>query len=144
MTLTVADAIAKFPKLLRLVRGDAATPIAQPCAASRPQAGRMLFLNERRLIARAVRSPATVLVVNDADVREPALDGARQTVLQSPNAELAMTLVCRTFFPATTAKQNFDGHRIHPSAVISASARIAHLPRIRRNVDQIMRKLNTQ
>jgi UDP-3-O-[3-hydroxymyristoyl] glucosamine N-acyltransferase len=125
MTLKVGDAIAKFPKLLRLVRGDAETPIAQPCSASSPQADCILFLNDRRLIAQAVSSPAAVLVINDADAREPALDGARQTVLQSPNAELAMALVCGAFFPVTTAEQKFDGHRIHSSAVISASARIA-------------------
>lgn len=126
MTLKVGDAIAKFPKLLRLVRGDAETPIAQPCPASSPQADCILFLNDRRLIAQAVSSPAAVLVVDDADAREPALDGAQQTVLQSPSAELAMALVCGAFFPVTTAEQKFDGHRIHPSAVISESARIAN------------------
>ena len=86
MTLKVGDAIAKFPKLLHLVRGDVETPIAHPCPASSPQADRILFLNEGRLIALAVSSPAAVLVVNDADAREPAPDGARRIVLTSVNS----------------------------------------------------------
>lgn len=125
MTAKVSDIIENFPKLLRLVRGDPATEVSRPRSPSAPEAGCILFLNERRQIKDAVSSPATVLVVADADAGDGALEGAPQTILQSPSPELALALVAQTFFPVTVNKQGFDGSRIHPSAVISESAEIA-------------------
>ncbi|MFQ5609753.1 MAG: UDP-3-O-(3-hydroxymyristoyl)glucosamine N-acyltransferase [Woeseiaceae bacterium] len=125
MTVRVSDIIENFPKLLRLLRGDTETEISRPRPPSAPETGCILFLNERRLIEDAVRSPASVLVVSDADAGDEALEGASQTLLQSPNPELALALVAQAFFPVTVYKQEFDSSRIHPSAVISESARIS-------------------
>lgn len=125
MTVRVSDIIEKFPNLLRHSRGDAQTEISRPCPPSAPESGCALFLNERRQIGDAVASPASVLVVADTDADDPGLQGASQTVLLSPSPELALALVARAFFPVTVYKQGFDGARIHPSAVISESARIA-------------------
>jgi UDP-3-O-[3-hydroxymyristoyl] glucosamine N-acyltransferase len=125
ISINVGDLVDAFPKLLSILRGGVETPIGLPCPATQPQAGCILFLHDRRLIAEAVSSPAAVLVVNNTDIGEPVLAGARQAVLQSLSPELAMALVCQTFFPVTAAQQKFDGYRIHPSAVISQSAQIA-------------------
>ncbi len=125
MTVRISKIIEKFPKLLRLLRGDAETEVSGPCPPSAPEAGCVLFLNERRLIQDAVRSPASVLVVSDADADDAALEGASQTLLRSPGPELALALVARAFFPVTVHGQGFDGSRIHPSAVISESASIS-------------------
>jgi UDP-3-O-[3-hydroxymyristoyl] glucosamine N-acyltransferase len=125
MTVRVTDIIEHFPKLLRLLRGDAQTQLSRPRSPSAPEAGCILFLNERRLIEDAVGSSASVLVVADADADVEVLAKASQTLLQSPNPELALALVAHAFFPVTAYKDGFDGHRIHPSAVISESAGIS-------------------
>jgi UDP-3-O-[3-hydroxymyristoyl] glucosamine N-acyltransferase len=125
MTVRVSDIIENFPKLLRLLRGDAETEVSRPGPPSAPEPGCILFLNERQLIGDAVSSPASVLVVSDADTDDAALEGATQTLLQSPSPELALALVARTYFPVSVHKQGFDEIRIHPSAVISESADIS-------------------
>jgi UDP-3-O-[3-hydroxymyristoyl] glucosamine N-acyltransferase len=123
--VTVSDIIENFPKLLRLLRGEAETELSRPRPASAPEPGCILFLNERRLIEEAVHGPASVLVVSDADSDAEALRGASQTLLESPSPELALAFVARAFFPVTAQKQAFDGSRVHPSAVISESASLA-------------------
>lgn len=125
MTVKVSDIIEHFPKLLRLHRGDAGTEVLRPCPPSAPEPGCILFLNHRRLIEDAVGSPASVLVVADADVDADALAGAPQTVLRSASPELALALVARAMFPVNAYKSGFDGIRIHPSAVISESASVS-------------------
>ncbi|UCD68917.1 MAG: UDP-3-O-(3-hydroxymyristoyl)glucosamine N-acyltransferase [Betaproteobacteria bacterium] len=124
MTARVNDIIEQFPTLLQLRKGDAATEFSRPRSPSAPEAGCILFLNERRLIEDAVTSPASVLVVSDADVGHEALEHAPQTLLHSPSPELALALVAEAFFPVTTDRKAFDGSRIHPSAVISESAHV--------------------
>jgi len=126
MTVRVSDIIENFPKLLRLLRGGAEIEVSRPRPPSAPEPGCILFLNERRLIEDAVSGPASVLVVSDADADDKALQGAPQTILASPSPELALAFVARAFFPVTVHKQGFDGSRVHPSAVISESARIAN------------------
>ena len=125
MTVRVSDIIEGFPKLLRLVRGDAHVELSRPRAPSAPQPGCIVFLNQRKLIEDAVAGQAAVIVVSDADADDEALQDARQTVLASPSPELALALVAQTFFPVSVDKQGFDGNRIHPSAVLSESASIA-------------------
>jgi len=125
MTVTVSDITEQFPKLLRLYRGDASTQLSRPRPPSAPEPGCILFLNDRRLIGDAVESPASVLVVADADVEDEALAGSAQTILQSPSPELALALVAQAFFPVAVHANGFDGVRIHPSAVISESASIS-------------------
>jgi UDP-3-O-[3-hydroxymyristoyl] glucosamine N-acyltransferase len=125
MTVTVTDIIEHFPKLLSLIRGDAGRAFSRPCPPTAPEPGSILFLNQRRLIADAVGSSASAIVVADADADVEALTKAPQTVLKSPSPELALALVARAFFPLTAEKHGFDGARVHPSAVISASASIA-------------------
>jgi UDP-3-O-[3-hydroxymyristoyl] glucosamine N-acyltransferase len=125
MTVRVSDIIEKFPKLLRLLRGDGQTEISRPRPPSAPEAGCILFLNERRLIGNAVGSAASVLVVAEGDAADGALGVTPQTVLLSPSPELALALVARAFFPVKVYEQGFDGNRIHPSAVISESASIS-------------------
>jgi UDP-3-O-[3-hydroxymyristoyl] glucosamine N-acyltransferase len=126
MTAIVSDIVESFPKHLRLLRGDAATEVTRPRAPSDPEPGCIVFLNERRFIEDAVGGPASVLVVSDADADHEALEGAPQTILHSPSPELALALVAQTFFPVAVNRQEFDGSRIHPSAVISESANIAN------------------
>jgi UDP-3-O-[3-hydroxymyristoyl] glucosamine N-acyltransferase len=125
MTVTVGDIIKSFPKLVHLLRGDPRTEVSRPRSPSAPEAGCIVFLNERRLIKDAVGGPASVLVVSDADADDEALAGAQQTLLGSPSPELALALVARTLFPVTIYKQGFDGSRVHASAVISESAHIS-------------------
>lgn len=125
MTVKVSDIVESFPKLLRLLRGDPAREFSRPCAPTKPESGCILFLNEQRLIEDAVSSPASVLIVSDDDAGDAALEGASQTLLQSPSPELALALVAQTFFPVTVNEQDFDGSRIHSSAVVSESAGIA-------------------
>ena len=125
MTVIVDEIIESFPKLLRLVRGDAQIEVLRPRSPLAPVSGCIVFLNQRHLIKDAIGGPASVLVVSDADADDEALQGAPQTILASPNPELALALVARAFFPVTVYKQGFDGSRIHPSAVISESASIS-------------------
>ena len=125
MTIRVSDIIERFPELLRLVHGDAQTEISRPRPPSDPASGCILFLNKRELIADAVGTSASALVVADADVEAEELANASQTVLQTASPELAMALVARAFFPVTADRNGFDGVRIHPSAVISESASVA-------------------
>ncbi len=125
MTVSVGEIIESFPKLLRVLRGDVQTEVSRPRPPSAPEPGCIVFLNQRRLIKDAVAGPASVIVVSDADGDDPALQSAPQTLLASPNPELALALVARAFFPVTIYQQGFDANRIHPSAVISASASIS-------------------
>ena len=125
MTVTVGDIIKNFPKHVHLLRGDPRTEVLRPRSPTAPEAGCIVFLNERRLIKDAVGGPASVLVVSDADADDEALAGAQQTLLGSPSPELALAVVARALFPVTIYKQGFDGSRVHASAVISESAHIS-------------------
>jgi len=125
MTVRVSDIIERFPTLLRVLRGDAQTGVLRPRSPSAPEPGCIVFLNQRRLIEAAIGGPASVIVVSDADADDPALQGASQTLLASPNPELALALVAGAFFPVTIYGQGFDESRVHPSAVISESASIS-------------------
>jgi UDP-3-O-[3-hydroxymyristoyl] glucosamine N-acyltransferase len=60
MTVTVSEIIEHFPKLLHLYRGDANTQLSRPCPPSAPEPGCILFLNDRRLIEKAVETDAVV------------------------------------------------------------------------------------
>lgn len=124
MTITANDILERFPEILRHVRGDADAAVSRPCAPSDPGPGCILFLNDPDLIEDAVSGPAAVLVVADGDAEHQALAHAGQTILRSPSPELALALVARAFFPVTVYRQAFDGSRVHPAAVISASAEI--------------------
>lgn len=125
MTTTVSDIIERFPKLLHLKRGDPSIEVARPSAPSAPAAGCILFLKDRQLFSDAAKGPASTLVVAESDADDPALDDAPQTVLSTPNPELALARVAREFFPVTTNKKPFAGQRIHASAVIAETAEVA-------------------
>ena len=126
MTATTVGAICdRFPQVLQLQSGDRDTEVSGPSAPTSPQSGSILFLKDPRLIGDAVASSAAVLVVRDSDLENPALGDASQAVLASPNPELALALVARTFFAPEANRQPFAGERIHPSAVIDDSAEIA-------------------
>lgn len=125
MTVKVSDITEHFPKLLQLLRGNPDTEVSRPRPPSAPETGCIMFLNDRRLIAEAVNSPASALVVADADATDAALANAPQTLLRSASPELSLALVAQFFFPVTVYSEGFDGSRIHPSAVVSASAQVA-------------------
>ncbi len=126
MTATTVGAICEqFPNVVNLHKGDSETEVSGPSAPASPRNGCILFLKDSRLIDDAVASPAAALVVREKDLGNPALGAAPQALLASPNPELALALVARTFFPTTVNRQPFAGNRVHPSAVIAESADIA-------------------
>jgi len=123
MTARISNIIEKFPELLRLVRGDTQVEVSRPRPPSAPEAGCILFLNQSRLIPDAVKSPASVLVVADADAGDAALEDASQTILQSPGPELALALVARAFFPVTVHEQR-AGVRRRPNSSLGRHIRV--------------------
>ena len=125
MTTTIHDMMERFPQLLMLVHGDAATAVSCPRPPSDPEEECILFLQDRQLIADAVGSSASAIVVRDRDADDDALANATQAILKSPNPELALALIAKSFFPITAGKQPFEGARVHPSAVIASSATVA-------------------
>lgn len=125
MTTTVGAIVERFPEILRLHRGESETEITGPSAPASPQRDCILFLKDPKLIADAAASAAAALVVAEGDIESPALDHAPQALLVSPNPELALALVARTFFPSDANKQPFAGERVHPSAIVADSADVA-------------------
>ncbi|MDX1432176.1 MAG: UDP-3-O-(3-hydroxymyristoyl)glucosamine N-acyltransferase [Gammaproteobacteria bacterium] len=125
MTTTVADIVSRFPELLSVARGDGAVEVAGPASAERARAGAIVFAGNETLFARALEGPAAVIVASAALIDGAPQEGPARTFLACDNAELAMALVCRAFFPETANRQPFDGQRVHTSAAISASAELA-------------------
>jgi UDP-3-O-[3-hydroxymyristoyl] glucosamine N-acyltransferase len=118
--------------LLKWVSGDPSKTISGISAPSQARAGTIVFASTDEALLAVKDSPIHAVVVPERLL--PQTQGLKMAVLTSPAVTLAMAHVGRRFFPVTVHKQPFDGHRIHPSAVIAASARVSDTAIIGPNV----------
>ena len=125
MSTTVAEIVARFPQLLRVVKGADSTEVAGPSSAKHASAGTIVFAGNAELLASALAGSPSVIVTSEALAAEARAEESPPALVVCDDPELAMALVCQAFFPVTINRQPFDGQRVHDSAVIAESAELA-------------------
>lgn len=122
MTPTLKQMIDKFPELIKLEMGDSATRIEGLQTPKLASENQMVFLSEPKHLAEASSTQAMTWVIHLK--MKDSLEKKPKNLLISPNPYLAMAMVSKEFFPNKPGVRPVDGHDIHPSAVISSSARL--------------------
>ena len=117
---TIREAL---PELLEWRAGDESAAVDGPCSSARPRPGAICFCPRRPELEACLATAACVVVERSLAEAVQGLSGSA-TVYVSDDLQLAMALVNRRFFAPTASRGPFDGHRIHPTAVISESARL--------------------
>jgi len=125
MSVTATEMIETFPDLLSQISGPLENFAVAPCAAENPQKGGLAYLNSMKHLNTCLKAELAILIV-DNKLRDQ-LRPVDQNIclLSSSSLQEAMARVNQKFFPVEIYKQPFDGQRIHPSAVISNSARVS-------------------
>lgn len=122
----------KLSPLLNFVSGSEDQQVQRISSPNQADKGSIVFAGTSKILKQALDSKADVLVVGEKDVQK--VGDFPGTVLSSPHVPLAMSQVGKNFFPVTANRQPFDGERIHPTAVISRTAKIADTAIIHPNV----------
>jgi UDP-3-O-[3-hydroxymyristoyl] glucosamine N-acyltransferase len=123
MGVSLTTIIEKFPELLKLEKGEKSTPVSRLQTPRLAEENDLIFISEPKHLSEAAESRSKIWILKEkmlADVPK-SFTGA---LLSSPNPYLAMALIGKEFFPLTTHHIPVDGLAIHPSAVISKSARV--------------------
>ena len=123
-SITAEQLISTLPEgLLTHLSGDLSSPVQtiSSLESSTPQS--LCFVHSERFLSPALESQAGVLIVPN---KLSMSDSKDKCVLTTPSTRLALALISKHLFPVTEPKQPVDGQRIHPSAVVSASAKLGN------------------
>lgn len=112
-----------LPDALEWLAGDEEVQVEGPCSSARPRPGAICFCPRPEDLPACLEIAACV-VVERSLAAEARLEG-EATLYATDQLQVVMAQVNRRFFPVTASRGRFDGHRIHPSAVILGSARLA-------------------
>lgn len=123
MAVQLEKIIERFPELLQLQQGSPATPVERLQAGHLATASEMVFVSDAKHLNDAKRGGSQIWVVQ-TKLLESLPKPWPQTVIASPNPYLAMAWVGKAFFPLKPGITPVDGIAIHPTAVISSTARI--------------------
>lgn len=126
---SAADIVARFSSLFGETAGDLTKTITGVNSPDLAGETEMCFLATPKALEAGFKSKARTLVV-PPKAKEQALTHANgRTILISPNPEKAMALVISAFFrPTPYTNPAITG--VHPTAVVSETARVAKTARI--------------
>ncbi|MGE3683521.1 MAG: UDP-3-O-(3-hydroxymyristoyl)glucosamine N-acyltransferase [Bdellovibrionales bacterium] len=122
MSVQIREMVEKFPDLMTLKRGPAELQVTGPQSAAGASSTSLIFVSSRQHLQEARDSQAQAWVISEEILNE--VPSSVAAVITSPNVQLCMALVARTFFPQTQNLMIHNGERIHPSSQIAASARV--------------------
>lgn len=124
MAAQCIDLVEKFPELLRSMAGDAKTVITGPCSSETPVEGGICYCRDEEELGRAIKANVAAVVTSTHLFEKHYQPSVKQHWFVTPNLQLAMAKVNAEFFPVTVNREPFDGHKIHPTAVIAKTAKI--------------------
>ena len=134
--ITCKDILEKFPNLVEFFSGDQETKASFPSPPWNVKKGSLTFIHKPEYLVESSKSKAIVVVSKSlfekASFKKPPTES--HCFLVAKNIKLAMAKICSHFF-SLKDYEFFDGLRdskgerkrdfIHPTAVISDSAKIA-------------------
>jgi UDP-3-O-[3-hydroxymyristoyl] glucosamine N-acyltransferase len=123
MAVELEKILKRFPELLHLQQGAAALPVEGLQAAHLASASEMIFVSEAKHLHDAKKGQSQVWVVQTKLLESISLPLPENLIL-SPNPYLAMALIGKEFFPLKPGIVPVDAIEVHPTAVISKSAKI--------------------
>lgn len=123
MAITVAELLNEFSSLISWSRGPKDALISNINSPLLADGESLVFIPDEAHLKLCGDSRTNVFVVQTNLISKmPTLEG--KTLLMSPNPKLVMAMVGKKFFPVTLHQTPVDQHHIHPSAIISKSAKL--------------------
>lgn len=123
MAVQLGTILNRFPELLKLQQGTPSLPIEKLQAAHLAAASDMIFVSDAKHLNDAKRGQSQIWVVQ-TKLLESIAEPLPENLVLSPNPYLAMALVAKAFFPLKPGVVPVDGKEIHPTAIISSSAKV--------------------
>ena len=126
--ISAGEIVDAFPELVRLVHGGRDCKVSIPCSQENPKKGGIVFVSNPQYLSDAIQNQVSAIVGSSELVHTFIQDFGRsgeQAVLESPSPYLAMAKINSRFFENTDDLEPVDAARIHPSAVIARTAKIA-------------------
>lgn len=128
MSVTIDEILKKFPAQISLHSGNQEIEISGLNAPQLAKKTEIVFLSQPQHLMNARNGKSQIWVVQDSLIQQ--IEKPPTCLLQSHNPVLAMAFIGRTFFPRNEYFQIVDDQKIHPSAVISESAKVGENVRI--------------
>lgn len=123
MEVTLDQIAKQLAPLLQPLTPTENVKVLGICSPDFPLENHMVFVPNEKSLLKLQNAKALAAVVIPEKLKGQAT--SFKVVLTSPSPSLAMAMTARNFFPETRAKQPFDGEKIHSSAVISNTAKVA-------------------
>lgn len=122
MPVQVREILENFPELLRLERGSADESVSALQDPTLAKAEDLIFVGSVDHLQAALNSQSQIWLTHPNLVAK--VPDRVRVVVSCPQVLLAMALIGRRHFPETRNRQPIEGPQIHPTAVISPSARL--------------------
>lgn len=120
MEIEVQQLVQKYPSLLTHHSGPINNSIRRVVDPRSAKGGDLVFVSNPNYLEQALNSQASVIVAETS--LAGSLPTTDKTILISPNGQLVMARVLKDLVPNPFGPPSFDGHRIHPTAVIAQGA----------------------
>lgn len=124
MQPTLGEIVEKFSGLVEWIQGPQDLPLPRISAPEKAEPGTLVFIGDEKylFLPEVLQSSAIVTRKDWIDYfTEIKYEGV---LISSKNVPLAMSSILRTFGDRPVSPRTFDGQRIHPSAVVSETAKI--------------------
>lgn len=122
MSVTIQKIVEYFPDLVSLARGTQDAKIIDLRAPENAFAESLIFVGNQEHFRAALKSAAKSWLVSPNLVA--SVPASVANVLVSPSVPLSMALIGKQLFAQTRHHEIVRGEKIHPRAVISATARL--------------------
>ena len=120
---TVQEILQKFPELLKFESGDASLPLEGVQHPKLAKPNDIIFLPNQEHLELAKHSSSMIWCVHPSllgQIKQPP-----RALLSSKQLSLVMSVLAEHYFPRNKHKTAMDQKRIHPTAVIASSAKVA-------------------
>lgn len=120
---TVQQIMQKFPELVKLESGDSSISIEGINHPNLAEAKDLIFIPDQEHLQLTKHSNSMIWCVHPSLLGQ--IKAGPQVLLSSKHLTLLMATLGREYFPRNKHKAAFEQKRIHPTAVIAASAKVA-------------------
>ena len=123
--VTAQQILDDFKSEIEYLAGPKTAVANTPCSQEIPLEGGLAFVSDPKFLPLLIEKEIGIVVLNAKHSDQTqAFANDKSALLTSKNPKLAMAKLNAKYFPPPFAKQQFDGHRIHPTAVIASTAKI--------------------
>lgn len=133
MKINVQDLQKEFSHLIDRIEGDTQASFSQIAPSDSADKTDLTFVLQDKYLAATLERPASLILISEKNLAkvDPAIR-LKKTFLLSKNPELAVALISQKYFQRQT--KDFNGEKIHPSAIVATSAKIGKGVKIGPNV----------